>query len=220
VNTARRVQAFQSTIENLTRALGDCRRIAFDLDGTLYDTRDFERPALAAVAQWLREKSGLPLQGLESGLWVRRETDRHRAGLFDDLLTEYRLPPVWGADCLRRFHEHPGLELTRADSLKPCLLDLRARGCRLALVSNGPDTLQQRKSDALGLGDVFDIRVYCGPGFPERQKPSPWAWSQLRDWRGEFPAVYVGDDPVDERFAESGSAGFIPFRFRSAKYED
>ena len=43
--------------ERLTLALGDVQRIAFDLDGTLYDTRDFERPALASVAHWLRETS-------------------------------------------------------------------------------------------------------------------------------------------------------------------
>jgi phosphoglycolate phosphatase-like HAD superfamily hydrolase len=212
--------AAAASFERLTHALGDARRIAFDLDGTLYDTRDFDRPALAAVAKWLRKKSGQPLNDLENDLWVRRETDRHRPGLFDDLLVKYGLPATWGAECLRRFHGHPARELTGVDSLKEYLLGLRAAGRRLALVSNGPEILQNCKTDALGLGGVFDMRIYCGPDFPERQKPSPWAWSQLAEWRGALRTIYVGDDAVDEQFAVSGNAGFVPFRFRSPTYAD
>ncbi len=216
----RRNPHVNSSIEQLTHALGDAHRIAFDLDGTLYDTRDFERPALAAVAEWLRAKSGRPLAGLEQDLWDRRETERHRPGLFDDFLSKYELPVAWGGECLRRFHEHPGHELKYADSLMGYLLDLRSRGRRLALISNGPDVLQRRKTDSLGLAGIFDICIYCDPGFPERQKPAPWAWSQLVGWRGALRTMYVGDDPIDDQFAESGGAGFVPYRFRSSKYED
>ena len=212
--------AAAASFERLTHALGDARRIVFDLDGTLYDTRDFERPALAAVAKWLRRKSGQPLNDLENDLWVRRETERHRPGLFDDLLAKHGLPATWGTECLHRFHGHPASELTGADSLKEYLLGLRTAGRRLALVSNGPVALQNRKMDALGLDGVFDKCIYCGPDFPERQKPSPWAWSQLAEWRGALRTIYVGDDPVDERFAASGNAGFVPFRFRSPTYAD
>jgi len=207
-------------VESLSEALGDVQRIAFDLDGTVYDTRDFERPALAAVAEWLRTKSGSQLPGLPQRFWARRETSRHRAGLFDDLLVEYGLPAAWGRECLRRFHEYPAHELKQADSLRGFLGDLRARGSRLALVSNGPAALQMRKSDSLGLAGIFDACIYCSPDSPERQKPSAWAWSQLTEWRAELPTAYVGDDPADERFAESGGARFVPFRFRSRKYED
>jgi phosphoglycolate phosphatase-like HAD superfamily hydrolase len=204
----------------LTAALGDADRVVFDLDGTLYDTRDFERPALAAVAQWLRAKSGQPLSDLTLDFWVRREAERHRPGLFDDLLAAHGMPAAWGAECLRRFHEHPGRELMHADSLKGYLLGLRAAGRRLALVSNGLDALQRRKSETLGLGGIFDMCVYCCAKFPERQKPSSWAWGELAEWRGVEPTIYVGDDPVDEQFAASGNARFVHFRFRSPKYAD
>lgn len=209
-----------ASLAQLTQALGHADRIAFDLDGTIYDTRDFERPALASVAQWLRAKSGQPLDGMEQDLWTRRESDRHRPGLFDDLLVVNRMPVAWGAECLRRFHEYPAGELQWADSLKIYLLGLRAAGRRLALVTNGIASLQKRKSEALGLGGIFDKCVYCEPAFPAWQKPSPWAWSVLAEWRSALPAIYVGDDPVDQQFAEAGNAGFVHFRFRSAKYEN
>ena len=195
-------------------------RIVFDLDGTLYDTRDFERPALAAVADWLREESGRPLQGLTHALWLRRETDRHRPGLFDDLLSRYDLPQSWGGECARRFHDYPALELRRAHSLREHLQALRSAHCRLALVSNGYQELQHRKLVLLGLSDMFDVCVYCDPRELDRLKPSAWAWGELAAWRSSLPAVYVGDDAVDAEFSIAAGVPFVGFCFRSSVYGD
>ena len=206
--------------EALLQALAPESKIVFDLDGTLYDPRDFERPALASVVDWLIEKSGRPLPGMMQTLWSRRETDRHRPGLFDDLLTEHGLPAAWGEECFRRFHSHPGVELERAASLKQQLDELRSGGRRMALVSNGDPAMQQRKLARLDLRGSFDICVYCDPRRPERLKPSFWAWTQLAAWRSTSPAVHVGDDAVDAEFAAAGAARFVPFRFRSPSYGD
>jgi putative hydrolase of the HAD superfamily len=195
-------------------------RIVFDLDGTLYDTRDFERPALASVVDWLRCESGRQLDGMVPQLWSRRETARHRAGLFDEMLSEYGLPVSWGAECARRFHDYAGAELGQSHSLKDLVEALRSGGSRLALVSNGYTALQKRKLHLLGLDEMFDVCVYCDPRKPERLKPSTWAWEELAAWRSTLPAVYVGDDPVDAAFAVAGGARFVPFCFRSPVYED
>jgi FMN phosphatase YigB (HAD superfamily) len=212
------IPASSAAIEKLDRDLDREDRIVFDLDGTLYDTRDFERPALAAIADWLRHRSGLSLDLMTEALWRRRETQRHRPGLFDDLLAEYGLPSSWGIECLRRLHEDSASQLANAESLKSYVHCLRNSGRKLALVSNGPHDLQKRKTDVLCLSECFDIRVFCGPDQPERQKPSAWAWAKLADWRGNSPSIYVGDDAVDEQFAKSGGARFVQFRFRSSKY--
>jgi FMN phosphatase YigB (HAD superfamily) len=206
-------------LARLDRALSGAERLVFDLDGTLYDTRDFERPALAAVCEWLRERSGQKLLGAELALWKRRESDRHRPGLFDDLLRDHDLPVSWGVECLKQFHGYPGRELAQADSLRPLLTELRARGRVLALVTNGWRELQQRKLESLRLEQMFERVVYCEPARPEELKPSGWAWNELRHWRGGATALYIGDDPVDAAFAASGGAGFVEFRFRSEKYD-
>ena len=198
--------------------LDDLHRIAFDLDGTLYDARDFERPALAAVVEWLRERSGESLDGMCEALYARRESERHRPGLFDDLLGQYRLPPEWGSECAARFHAYPGKELAGAPSLRDDLLDLRARGCRLALVTNGRAPVQQRKLRLLGFGEMFDACIYCEPLRREHLKPASWGWEQLRAWRGDLPAGYVGDDPVDALFAAAGQARFVRHVFRNNTY--
>lgn len=206
--------------EALLEALAPETRIAFDLDGTLYDTRDFERPALASVVDWLSEKSGRSLSGMARALWSRRESDRHRPGLFDDLLKEFSLPVTWGEECFLRFHSYPGVGLERAASLKEQVTELRSGSRRIALVSNGDPALQRRKLARLDLGDAFDICVYCDPRQPEQLKPSSWAWTQLAEWRSTSPAVYIGDDAVDAAFAAAGGARFVPFRFRSPSYGD
>jgi len=204
--------------EALVQALGGETRIVFDLDGTLYDTRDFEWPALAAVVAWLCERSGRALPGATQALWSRRERDRHRPALFDDLLKEQGLPDSWGAECLRRFHDYPGVELEAAASLNSTLAVLRSDDRRIALVTNGDPELQKRKLDRLGMTDAFDACIFCDPNLPDRLKPSAWAWTQLTDWRGGRPTVHVGDDPVDAAFAAAGGARFVPFKFRSPSH--
>ncbi len=206
--------------ETLVAALAGESRIVFDLDGTLYDARDFERPALAAVADWLREKSGRALDGLARALWTRREANRHRTGLFDEVLAEFDLPVEWGEECATRFREYPAVELTGAGSLKGLLSGLRSERRRLALVSNGYPEVQQRKLDRLGVAGLFDVCVICDPRVPEQLKPSRWAWSRLADWRGAHPATHVGDDPVDAAFAAAGNAGYVYFRLRNPLHED
>jgi FMN phosphatase YigB (HAD superfamily) len=205
---------------DLLAALQPYPRVVFDLDGTIYDARDFERPALAAVAAWLRDRSGRELPGIEDALWSRRERDRHAPGLFDEQLVLHGLPAEWGAGCRERFHAHGAEELGSAASLRALLEALVRRGTRLALVSNGPPALQQRKLERLGLAGAFEVRVFCDPSLPERLKPSRWAWQQLAGWRGADEVAYVGDDAVDAAFADAGNARFFHFRFRSPTYAD
>jgi FMN phosphatase YigB (HAD superfamily) len=210
--------AYSSGKAALVARLRAFPRVVFDLDGTLYDVRDFERPALAAVAAWLRTRSGTCLAGLEQALQRRREADRHRPGLFDEQLQAYGLPAAWGAECAERFHAYPASELRSCDSLRDELGLLRSCGCRLALVTNGRPTLQVRKLQMLGLEELFDERIFCDPSDPGHLKPAPWAWSCLTAWRAAERTAYVGDDPVDAHFATAGHVAFVGFIFRNPQY--
>lgn len=204
----------------LLRELDGAAKIVFDLDGTLYDTRDFERPALASVARRLREFSGQPLETLHQDLWQRRESNRHNPRLFDEVLAEYKLPAAWRSECVQLFRDYAGTELSSAQSLAAELRQLRERGTRLALVSNGHTPIQERKLRMLALSELFDVSIFCDPRVPDRLKPSAWAWSQLIQWQAGEQCVHVGDDPVDAGFASAGGARYVPFNFRSSSYEN
>lgn len=207
-----------SPTQRLLARLHALSHVVFDLDGTLYDTRDFERPALAAVVAWLEERSSRRLTAMTHLLQARREAERHRPGLFDDALRANGLPVEWGAECLSRFRDYPGPELSACPTLRDPLTALRMRGCRLALVTNGHPPLQQRKMRLLGLEPLFDQCVYCDPAHAVRLKPSVWGWEQLQAWRGAARVGYVGDDPVDAQFAQAGGAQFVSFAFRNPRY--
>jgi len=214
-------------LETLTSRLSAYHRVVFDLDGTLYDMRDYERPALAEVAHALRARSGQQLSGLEAALWSARESDRHAPGLFNKTLEAFGLPSDWVADCVRIFRNHDAASLAVSPSLKPVLLALRdsgvghgagigeGLGLKLALVSNGRPEVQSRKLQHLQLTDMFTQQVFCHPDHAYELKPSDWAWQQLAHWRAGAKTVYVGDDDVDAAFAQSGHADFIHFTFRN-----
>jgi FMN phosphatase YigB (HAD superfamily) len=217
IDQAQPIASADATVQLLERLQG-LTRVVFDLDGTLYDTRDFEHPALTAVVSWLQQRSGKPLDGLLGALVARRDSDRHRPGLFDELLPKHGLPAAWGAECAVRFHAHSGAELADTASLRSELRSLRERCCRLALVTNGNAELQRRKLRLLQLEEMFDACIYCDPVRPDRLKPATWAWSELQHWRAGLPTGYVGDDPVDEQFALAGHARFVGFNFRNLRY--
>lgn len=206
--------------EDLWRRLCRYPRVVCDLDGTLYDVRDFERPALSAVAAMLRTRSGLDLSGIETAMWTMRETDRHGSRLFDNTLAAYGLPVEWVKSCIDCLRGHGVEGLRNVPSLGPILSRLRDHGHRLALVSNGRPELQARKLAALGLAELFDHCIYCHPDRSEELKPNPWAWQALENWRSEEETVYVGDDAVDEAFARNGIADYLHFSFRNPVYGD
>ncbi len=206
-------------IKYLVSKLYSYPRVAFDLDGTLYDARDFERAALTSVSDWLQKKSGRNLDTLQDILIERRENNRKDRRLFDNVLIEFGLPIAWKYECINHFLCYEGDELARSESLKSELLELRKAGCRIALVSNGHALTQIKKIQKLNLDNVFDQCVFCDPKMAYQLKPSSWAWSQLAAWRGNNKCIFIGDDPVDEEFAKSGNSDFISFSFKSSKYD-
>jgi FMN phosphatase YigB (HAD superfamily) len=134
------------------------------------------------------------------------------------LLRQHGLPATLGAECAARFHDYAATELADARSMGSELRMLRTRDCRLAVVTNGEAPLQQRKLRMLGLEELFDMCIYCDPAKPEQLKPAAWAWGELLRWRDGLPTAYVGDVPVDEKFALAGAARFVGFRFRNPRY--
>ena len=207
-------------INNLFSRLSNYPRVVFDLDGTLYDVRDYERPALNEIAKMLRNKSGLPLDGLEMIFWKNRESDRHNRKLFDSVLFKYKLPKHWIHDCIECWRNSSVEPLRTCPSLVNILLELRAIGIELSLVSNGDPLIQDKKIQALGMGNLFYKKIYCDPRIQECLKPEVWGWSMLEEWRMRYPTVYIGDDPIDEKFAFAGNADFISFTFKNESYEN
>jgi phosphoglycolate phosphatase len=179
--------------------------VVFDLDGTLVDTlQDIAGAMNAVLAELGHPRHGEDEYRLLIGHGLRdlvtrslppgaRAAEEVAGGL-------ERLLAVYGERCLDR---------TRPYAQVPELLDeLRARGLRLAVLSNKADELTARIVAALFAPGVFDAVLGARPGLP--LKPDPASALLVARLLEAPPAAlaYVGDSGVDMRTATA--AGMLP----------
>lgn len=166
--------------------------VIFDLDGTLLDTLD----DLTASVNYCMKKYGGPIYDREE---VRGKVGNGIYVLMEKSLPGGRNHPRY-EDCMRDFPVHYKAHMT--DRTRPyagipeMLAALRARGFRLAIVSN--------KFDAAVKGlnrDFFSdsIPVAIGESAGVQKKPAPdTVFAAMREL-GAAPeeCIYIGDSEVD-----------------------
>ena len=177
--------------------------VAFDLDGTLIDSR----ADLAGAVNEVLRRLGRPE--------IRPETLYGYVGdgarvlvqraLRDASADEIETGVAWfmeyyGAHLLDATRPYPGI---------PELLDaLAGRGVHLSVLTNKPVGLSTKILDGLGLGACF-VGVIGGDSLPTR-KPDPAGLDHLRGLTGT-PAgrtMLVGDSSVDVHTAGAGGVAF------------
>ena len=172
--------------------------VVFDMDGTVLDTLD----DLTASVNHVLGRYGLPARTREdyrrffgSGIRyalrqaVPPEVSEER---IDEMLPIFKAH--YDQHCLDRTRPYPGiLELMEA---------LKARGCRMAIVSNKIDSAV-KELNARFFSDYVSVAIGEKPGV--RRKPAPdmvlAALEELGATRAE--AVYVGDSEVDLQTARN-----------------
>ena len=176
--------------------MGDLHRlIAFDLDGTLIDSRrDLADSANALVVELggspLPEDAVARMVGEGASLLVRRALTA--AGIEEP------------ADAVARFLEFYNTRLLNHTRLYPGIVDLirEAREhARVVVLTNKPKQPTTQILDGLGLLDLFDD-VVGGDG-PLPRKPDPAALVALMDSAGaeRRTTLMIGDSPIDYQTA-------------------
>ena len=172
------------------------RAVVFDMDDTLYPELEFVKSGFRAVAERLEAEHAVPARQSVERMW-HLLASCGRGRVFDDLLLGLRLHTgdlVQSLISTYRFHQ-PSIQLY-SDAV-PLFGQLRGRGFKLGLVTDGLARVQQRKIDALRLASHLDA-VLCtdtlGRGY---WKPSPVPFQMILERLGVSPyeAIYVGDDP-------------------------
>lgn len=179
------------------------KEYVFDLDGTLLDTlRD-----LAASANYALRRHGMPEHSVDDirrfvGNGVRKLMERAVPGgadnpAFADAFTTFR-----------EYYMHHSLDTTRPyDGIPEALAALRARGCRIAVVSNKMMAATQQLCRHF-FPDTVEVAIGEHEAEGIRKKPAPdTVFEALRQLNsGEVltaadirlhSAVYVGDSDVD-----------------------
>lgn len=182
------------------------KTVVLDLDDTLYLERDFARSGYAAV--------GLSLSHLldsESFATVCYEllAIGHRGDIFDRALDYCGIAPEDRdiPELVRIYREHVP-EIALCPDV-PAFLD-RFAGKRLALVSDGPAEMQERKLRALGIADRFDHCILTGRWEGDFGKPHPRAFAEIQERSGHAPDehVYIADNATKD-FLAPNSMGWL-----------
>lgn len=177
--------------------------VAFDLDGTLADTR----ADLAAATNHVLGSFGLPAIPPRSVYALVGEGARR---LVERALGPARAPDV--DEGVRRFLDYYAAHLLDATALYPGVasaLDvLDAEGVVLSVLSNKPEGMSRAVLEGLGVAQRFRV-VIGGDSLPTR-KPHPAGLVALaeRTATAAGAMLLVGDSPIDVATAANAGVDF------------
>ena len=166
----------------------------FDLDGTLLDTLG----DLAASVNYALRTHGMPEHSIDD---VRRFVGNGVRKLMQRAIPDGESNPDFEAT-FATFRQHylaHSLDTTRPyDGIPGTLEALKARGCRLAVVSNKMMAATQELCRHF-FPDTIEVAIGEHEAEGIRRKPAPdTVFAALRQLRvGKEGAVYVGDSDVD-----------------------
>ena len=173
------------------------RGLIVDLDDTLYPQRQFMESGFRAVAQQLAVRHGLDGRPLATDLLRAIEAGESRH-VFQRLCATHGLPEADVPLMLQVFREHQPV-LTLDDGVAVTLRRLRNAGWRIAILTNGLPSVQERKLQALGLPALVDHIVYAeqhaATGKPAAE---PFRQTLIRLRMRAGRCVCVGDDPIKD----------------------
>ncbi|HBT38849.1 MAG: HAD superfamily (Subfamily IA) hydrolase, TIGR02254 [Thermotoga sp. 50_1627] len=193
--------------------------VYFDLDGTLLDFAKAEREAISTVLA----EFGIPLSDDQIRMYVeinkkwwrflsegKASKDRIVIARFEEFLSWLRHTEISPAEVSERYLErlsNCGYFLPGAEEF---LKKMKALNVRMAALTNGVHSVQERRAKLLKLERFFEFMItseLCG-----KPKPDP-AMFLLAASKSGVPltqSVYVGDDPVtDYLAAKNAEADFI-----------
>ena len=184
--------------------------VCFDLDGTLFDDRQYVRAGLLAAADVIDRETGVDLSAELLRAYFQRElTER----TFDHVLDEHGLSIDLVPELVTAYHGHSAPLVAFPDA-EPTLERL-GREYDLAVVTGG--TNGATKLDRLGLTGYFDSVVVAPAHGWSKREPEPFeaALGEL----GVTPdgTAVVGDRPAVD-FVQPNRMGMLTVRVRRGRY--
>ena len=164
--------------------------VVFDLDDTLYSEKQYVKSGYEAVAEYLGDKR------IGDKLWEYFEAQKPAV---DELLNEIGRIEEKGK-CLEIYREHsPKIELY--DGAAEIIRDLKSKGIKVGIITDGRVSGQKKKLAALGLDKLADdIIITDELGGIQFRKPCDIAFRIIQNrWRIPFEQmIYIGDNPAKD----------------------
>ena len=160
--------------------------VIFDLDDTLYSEKQYVRSGYKAVAKLLGDEA------LADRLWTYFENGKPA---IDELLNELGCMGR-KEECLEAYREQIP-EIALYHGVSELIQDLKSKGIKVGIITDGRVSGQKRKLQALGLDKLIDdIIITDELGGTQFRKPCDIAFRIVqRRWSIPFEQiVYVGDN--------------------------
>ena len=160
--------------------------VIFDLDDTLYSEKQYVRSGYKAVAEHLGKPEA------EERLWYFFEQGKPAIDAY--LEEEGMLDKK--AECLRVYREHIPV-ITLYDDAEQMIRDLKEKGLKVGIITDGRPEGQRKKIKALGLDKLIgDIIITDELGGVQFRKPNDIAFRIMQcRWKIPFEQmIYIGDN--------------------------
>lgn len=182
----------------------------FDLDGTLFDDRQYVRGGLKHAGEVLAEQTGRDLTDELRAAYFEREIT---GSTFDTVLEEHGLSTDLVPLLVSAYHNNSA-ELSPFPDAKSTL-DVLSERYQLGLITGG--TNGREKLDRLGLSEHFET-IYVGPEYG-CSKHQPEIFEAALDSLDvtASQAAYVGDRPSLD-FPQPNQLGMTTVRVRTGRY--
>ena len=174
------------------------KAVLFDLDGTLYD-RDRLAAELfhAQYAAFAHELRGV---GYERFFRETQAMDDHGHGVkeagYRALVQAWELDAALADRLIAHFWASYDGHCNLTDDVRQTLAELRRRGLKLGVITNGPSAMQRRKLAVLGLEHAFDAILVSGEEGVRKPDAEIFRRALERCGVAAHEALFVGDHPV------------------------
>jgi putative hydrolase of the HAD superfamily len=184
------------------------KAVLFDLDGTLFDRDSCVR---ALVQEQYSAFKGR-LETIKLDHFVNRVLTldehgyRNKSEVYETLAREHRLPAGTAAELTADFWTRYHTFCRPYDDLLGTLEELKHRGKRIGVITNGTQTIQEGTMDALGIRELLDVVLVSET--EGVRKPDPAIFERAATRLGLLPSecCFVGDHPeVDIAGAKAAS---------------
>lgn len=169
--------------------------VVFDLDNTLYDTKQYFLGAFNKIAEYLSKKYQIPKQKVYKKLVsIWEEKTSMYPHLFDDLLSFLDLEKEL-ENVIKIFNEYSGKLKPYFDVIST-LRELRNKNFKLGIITDGNVKRQKRKIKLLRIADFFDVIIFTKEFGSPKPSHTPFLKTLEELSVGQQNSFYVGDNPL------------------------
>jgi len=186
------------------------RAVCFDLDGTLFDDRQYARAGLERGAAELERRTGVDLTAELLEAYFGRGI---RAATFDVVLSEAGLPADHVPALVTAYHDGDGTRVPYPDA--EATLAALGADYDIGVITGG--TNGREKLSRLGLDAYVDERIVTAGRDESKRDAAPFTEMATRLGVPHESVVYVGDRPALD-FPQPNRLGMATVRLRRGHY--